>query len=85
MWGRWMENFKDRIVQREEYKGFFVSTVFLGIDHRFDEGKPLLFETMVFNKLRDLYCNRTSTWLEALNIHNNAKHLIDIGDIVDTN
>lgn len=28
--------------------GLFVSTVFLGLDHSFGEGPPVLFETMVF-------------------------------------
>lgn len=43
---------------RQEYvvvKGhkFFVSTVWLGIDHSFRGGPPLLFETMVFEE-RDI-------------------------------
>ena len=35
-------------VARNEIRETIVSTVFLGIDHAFDAGKPLLFETMVF-------------------------------------
>lgn len=30
-----------------------ISTVFLGLDHNFGTGAPLLFETMVFGKLPD--------------------------------
>lgn len=34
----------------EEYIGDVrVSTVFLGIDHNFGEGRPVLWETMIFN------------------------------------
>jgi len=34
---------------RTNWRRIFVSTVFLGIDHAFGAGPPLLFETMVFN------------------------------------
>ncbi len=44
-----------------------VSTVFLGLDHQYGDGPPLLFETMVFPKdsYSDLYCERYSTYDEA--------------------
>lgn len=43
-----------------------ISTVFVGIDHRFDVGgPPLLFETMVFGGEYDQYTERYSTWDEA--------------------
>jgi hypothetical protein len=35
-------------VVREQVGEAYVSTVFLGSDHRFDEDKPVLWETMVF-------------------------------------
>lgn len=43
-----------------------VSTVFLGLDHSFGDGPPLLFETMIFNhpELED-YQERYTTWEEA--------------------
>ena len=43
-----------------------VSTVFLGIDHQFGYGKPLLFETMIFGGKNDGYQTRYSTWEEAV-------------------
>jgi len=52
--------------------GKWVSTVFLGIDHGFGEGKPLIFETMVFPKkgdYGDLYYERYSTEEEAIKGH----------------
>lgn len=48
-WGNWFET-ADRIVKQETLpNGMFVSTVFLGLDHSFGGGKPMLFETMVFD------------------------------------
>jgi hypothetical protein len=47
-----------------------VSTVFLGIDHNFwDEGPPILFETMVFGGEHDGDQWRCSTWEQALQQH----------------
>lgn len=42
-----------------------VSTVFLGLDHRFGEGPPLVFETMVFGGPLDQDVDRYTTWEEA--------------------
>lgn len=50
-----------------------ISTVFLGIDHRFgDGGPPILFETMIFGGKFDEYQERCSTWDEAVNMHKRA-------------
>lgn len=48
-WGQWFEK-ADRQVAETMLEGDIrVSTVFLGLDHRFgDPGPPLVFETMVF-------------------------------------
>jgi hypothetical protein len=51
LWGRWMEQSVEngnRIVKQEKIRDLWISTVFLGLDHQFQEGPPLLFETMVF-------------------------------------
>jgi hypothetical protein len=47
--------------------GYRISTVWLGLDHSFGSGPPLLFETMVFPKdsLSDLDCERYTTEEEA--------------------
>ena len=50
-WGMWMEKSHatgERIVKQENVCGFWVSTVFLGLDHQHGDGPPILFETMVF-------------------------------------
>ena len=46
-----------------------VSTVWLGLDHRFREGPPLIFETMVFGGKFDQEQERYSTEEEALAGH----------------
>lgn len=47
-----------------------VSTVFLGLNHNFWGGEPLLFETMVFGGPLDGDMNRYSTWDQAEQGHN---------------
>lgn len=42
-----------------------VSTVFLGLDHSFGSGPPLLFETLVFGGPFDQEMERYATWVEA--------------------
>ncbi|HDZ39795.1 MAG TPA: hypothetical protein ENH62_16225 [Marinobacter sp.] len=46
-WTAWFEA-ADRQVARTTCGEYVVSTVFLGEDHSFGEGPPLIFETMVF-------------------------------------
>ena len=46
-----------------------VSTVFLGIDHSYGDGPPLLFETMVFEGPLDQEQDRCSTWEQAEAMH----------------
>jgi hypothetical protein len=53
-----------------------ISTVFLGLDHNFFGGKPLLFETMVFGGENDEYQNRCSTWEEAEAMHQVAVEIV---------
>lgn len=70
-WAKWFET-ADRHVAIEETDGYYVSTVFLGLNHQFGDGPPLLFETMVFGREEpgdDRWCERTSTWEEAEQAH----------------
>ena len=63
-WGKWFET-ADRHVAKFEDKDIFISTVFLGIDHSFGDGPPVLFETMVFGGELDEEMNRYTTWEDA--------------------
>jgi len=49
-WARWFQaNAAARVVARTTVAdGTVVSTVFLGNDHNFGDGAPILFETLVF-------------------------------------
>jgi len=82
-WGRWFENSSRRVKLKQigvpKNRGkkakkihfVAVSTVFLGLDHGYG-GKPLLFETMIFNGELDEEQYRCSTWEEAEEMHEMA-------------
>ena len=72
-WAAWFEKF-DRQVGRTMVGDLLVSTVFLGLDHNFYGGPPLLFESMVFKDGLDtgILCWRYSTWEEAEGGHKAA-------------
>lgn len=78
-WARWFETAKDKriVAQTHLIDGSTVSTVFLGLDHAFGGGPPVLFETALMmgereysalmgreyrpTEVVDRYC----TWAEA--------------------
>lgn len=64
-WGRWFERHARQIAH--DFEGpARVSTVFLGLDHRyFGEGPPLLWETMIFGGRHDQWQERYTTRAEA--------------------
>lgn len=70
----WAQSFETRQGQRRVAEttlanGRWVSTVWMGLDHSFGSGPPLIFETMVFaspDDRADLDCDRYSTEAEAL-------------------
>lgn len=48
-WARWIEEDGNRIVRQEDVGPYWVSTVFLGLDHSWNDNEPpRLFETMIF-------------------------------------
>ena len=66
-WADWFEK-ADRIVGQDNVGPLFVSTVFLGLDHRMSDGPPVVFETMIFpdNDFGgELIQRRYCTWDEA--------------------
>ena len=71
----WQELMNDRdyrIIKQEDIKNDrWVSTVWLGSDHQFGEGEPLVFETMVFPKgdWGELDVRRYTTEEEAIKGH----------------
>lgn len=75
-WGEWME-VADRTVAKSQVGEVEVSTVFLGLDHNFGDGEPLLFETMIFGGEHDGYQERYATKIEALKGHEKALNLVE--------
>jgi hypothetical protein len=63
-WACWYET-AERHVAETQIADSMVSTVFLGLDHSFGTGPPLLFETMVFGGAMDQETDRYTTWEQA--------------------
>lgn len=62
-WGRWLEaQWNRRVDDTILPNGYRVSTIFLGLDHSFGEGPPLIFESMTFPGYDQ---ERYSTWEQA--------------------
>lgn len=70
-WARSFEK-SDRHVAVDKIGEARVSTVFLGLDHSFGSGAPLLFETMIFGGPHDQEQWRYPTWDEAVAGHRRA-------------
>lgn len=71
-WGRLRQFGGDYMIVKQETIGdYFVSTVWLGLDHGFGRGAPVIFETMVFHtgSSSDLDCERYCTEEEASEGH----------------
>jgi hypothetical protein len=82
-WGCWLESDEGREIRqvRSSHIGdHHVSTVFMGLDHSFGSGPPLLFETMIFTASKksklDHYQTRSATWESALGHHAAACDLV---------
>ena len=101
-WAIWLESDLRKRVLRQIYikhRGcwYFVSTVFLGLNHRFGPGAPILWETMIFrekypphrrphyarakervedNPSTDIWCERYSSYEEALAGHTRAVNFV---------
>jgi hypothetical protein len=69
-WAKWFEGNRNRIVKQETVGDAKVSTVFLGLDHSWGIGPPILWETMVFGGKYDQEQDRCSGgWIDALQMH----------------
>ncbi len=65
-WAFWFENAKEECkVAFDTVGDADISTVFLGLDHNYFGGVPILFETMIFGGEYDQYQERYHTWDEA--------------------
>lgn len=71
-WSMLHASFDYRLVAKTQVGAYEVSTVWLGMDHGFGDGPPVIFETMVFATVAgpyDLDCWRYSTEQQAREGH----------------
>lgn len=97
-WARLFEDRNYRVVQQTEITPpsggrYLISTVWLGIDHSWRAGPPIIFETMVFvdeawsedDSQIDEYQDRYSTEAEAIDGHRNVvgmvKAVLELSDV----
>jgi hypothetical protein len=78
-WGRWMKDTEKRRVGDITIDDAQISTVFMGLDHNFSGGEPLLFETMIFGGEHDQYQERCSTWEQAVEMHDRVVRMVKNG------
>jgi len=64
-WGRWFESADRAVAKTTVSPDVYVSTVFLGIDHRFGVGPPMLWETMIFGGDHDQEIDRYTSLEDA--------------------
>lgn len=86
----WAKSFEDadsrvaktdmgKLFKTNRFEPVMVSTVFLGLNHRWDDGPPLIFETMIFGGEFDQEQWRYSTWEEAEEGHKRAVKKVRVG------
>jgi hypothetical protein len=71
-WSARFDNDDRRIARDVMPDGRIVSTVFLGLDHSYGAGPPMLFETMIFpseKNFREEWFERCSTYAQAERQH----------------
>jgi hypothetical protein len=91
---RWAELFNDlknRVVASDYINDIWISTVWLGLDHRWGPGPPLIFETMVFNsgvhnfqsRWHDIEMRRYTTEADAIEGHLRILELVRVLEFAD--
>ena len=73
-WGKKLQDPDYQTVKQTTVGEWWVSTVWLGMDHSWGDGPPLIFETMIFpsDESCDYYQDRYSTEAEAKKGHKKA-------------
>jgi hypothetical protein len=88
-WARLFEDRDYKVVQQTTINPpdggrYFISTVWMGVDHSWGSGPPVIFETMVFidepgaedHSSLDHYMDRYSTEAEAIAGHRNVVGMV---------
>lgn len=81
-WGELHSDMSYKRVAETAVGPYWISTVWLGMDHRWGQGPPLIFETMVFAPDEvtlgpEIECRRYSTEAEALAGHDETVLLVE--------
>jgi len=74
-WAKSFEIENRRVAETVLPDGVRVSTVFLGLDHNYGDGEPILFETMIFGGGHNHYQERYTSWEKAEEGHKQAVEL----------
>ena len=80
-WAQYMEE-KDRHIGSTDIGDYWVSTVFLGLDHSWRDEELILFETMIFPNCEiphdyfEYFQTRCSTYEEAMVMHGRSIGLV---------
>jgi len=82
-WAVWFET-ADRTVATTVTEHATISTVFLGLDHGFGSGRPVLFETMVFGGVMSDHSARYHTWADAERGHRSVVAQVRAREMADT-
>jgi hypothetical protein len=77
-WAELFENQEYSQVAETHIGPYRVSTIWMGLDHGWRQGRPLIFETMVFGPEggHDIDCRRYSTEADALAGHDETVTLV---------
>lgn len=83
-WGEWSKNWARKVVGRTYLNADWdnpagevnISTVFLGMDHGWGEGLPVLWETIIFEGEHDQYQERYTSLADAKAGHQKAIELV---------
>ena len=75
-WGAWIQT-ANRTLKVDHFPGDIrVSTVFLGMDHGWGSGTPVLWETMIFGGEHDQDQWRAAARLSACHFHRKAVNMV---------
>lgn len=69
VWASWFEEVGNRRVGNTEVGDLVVNTIFLGLDHSFGSGPPILWETMVFDGEWGNQERCAGSWEQAEEMH----------------
>lgn len=70
---------RERIIAQDHVGDYFLSTVWIGLDHSWGEGPPIIFETMLFKGAEgDMECWRYESWEQAVAGHRGTLHDLEL-------